>query len=58
MVFILKDVRSESVTNEGLSALRRQTFKPMLAHELQLVRVGLSESEKCMAKLGVFWAQI
>lgn len=33
----------ERVMNEGLSALRRQTLKPMLEHEMQLIQSALQQ---------------
>jgi predicted ATP-dependent protease len=48
----------ERVMNEGLSALRRQTTKPLLEHELQLVRNGLQVSLRDDVRLGQFLAQV
>ena len=48
----------ERVMNEGLSALRRQTIKPLLEHELQLVRNGLQASLRDDVRLGQFLAQV
>ena len=44
--------------NEGLLALRRQTLKPMLAHELQLVRHALTQPVPDMPKLTGFLEQV
>ena len=48
----------ERVMNEGLSALRRQTLKPMLDHEVQLIRSALNQPLSDMAKLGVYLEQV
>jgi predicted ATP-dependent protease len=48
----------ERVMNEGLSALRRQTLKPMLDHEIQLIRDALKQPLSDGVKLGVFMEQI
>ena len=48
----------ERVMNEGLSALRRQTLKPLLDHEILLIQDGLKQPVLDKLKLGVFWEQI
>lgn len=48
----------ERVMNEGLSALRRQTLKPMLDHELQLIRSALNQPVQELVKLSAFLEQI
>jgi predicted ATP-dependent protease len=42
----------ERVKNEGLAALRRQTIKPLLEHELQEIRLDLKKQIKDSVKLG------
>jgi predicted ATP-dependent protease len=48
----------ERVMNEGLSALRRQTVKPMLEHELQVIRLGLTKQSQDTLKLGIYLDQV
>ncbi|MCM2296975.1 ATP-binding protein [Rhodoferax sp.] len=42
----------ERLKNEGLAALRRQTIKPLLEHELQEIRMELKKQIKDTLKLG------
>ena len=42
----------ERLKNEGLAALRRQTIKPLLEHELQAIRLDLKKQIKDSVKLG------
>ncbi|MFZ2391129.1 AAA family ATPase, partial [Rhodoferax sp.] len=42
----------ERLKNEGLAALRRQTIKPLLEHELQEIRLDLKKQIKDSVKLG------
>ncbi len=56
--YLEKTRAMERLRNEGLSALRRQTLKPMLAHEIQLIRHGLSQPEPDRVKLGIFLEQV
>ncbi len=44
--------------NEGLAALRRQTIKPLLDHELQEIRMGLKKQIKDAVKLGSYLEQV
>lgn len=46
------------VMNEGLAALRRQTVKPLLDHELQSIRVSLKKQIKDSVKLGSYLDQV
>lgn len=46
------------VMNEGLAALRRQTVKPLLDHELQTIRVSLKKQIKDSVKLGSYLDQV
>jgi predicted ATP-dependent protease len=46
------------VMDDALSALRKQTLKPLLQHEVQWVRAQLNQSEQNKVKLSVFWDQI
>ena len=46
----------ERVLNEGLAALRRQVVKPLLARELQEIRLGLNKQIKDSGKLGNYLA--
>lgn len=48
----------ERVMNEGLSALRRQTLKPMLDHDMQLILGALPQPTPDRGKLTAFLAQI
>ncbi|WP_342130972.1 Lon protease family protein [Hydrogenophaga sp. OTU3427] len=48
----------ERVMNEGLAALRRQTIKPLLEHELQEMRSGLRKQIKDSVKLGNYLDQV
>ncbi len=55
----LEKIRAmEQVMNEGLSALRRQTLKPMLEREMQLIGHALSQPLSDMVKLGAFLEQV
>ena len=55
----LEKIRAmERVMNEGLSALRRQTLKPMLEHEMQLIAHALDQPVADSVKLGVFLEQV
>jgi predicted ATP-dependent protease len=42
----------EHLKNEGMAALRRQTIKPLLEHELQAIRMDLKKQIKDSVKLG------
>ncbi len=48
----------ERALDESLKALRRQTVKPLLEHELQLIRVGLKKQIKDSVKLGHYLDQV
>ena len=48
----------ERVKNEGLAALRRQTVKPLLEHELQEIRLELKKQIKDSVKLGNYLDQV
>ncbi len=48
----------ERTTNEALIALRRQTIKPLLEHELQAIRVSLKKQIKNSFKLGAYLDQV
>ncbi|MGO8753946.1 MAG: Lon protease family protein [Gallionellaceae bacterium] len=48
----------ERVMNEALAALRRQTVKPLLDHELQQIRVGVKKQIKDSLKLGAYLDQV
>jgi len=48
----------EHVMNEALAALRRQTVKPLLDHELQGIRESLKKQIKDSAKLGNYLEQV
>jgi predicted ATP-dependent protease len=55
----LEKIRAmERVRNEGLAALRRQTLKPMLEHEMQAIRHAHSQPMTDMVKLSVFLEQV
>lgn len=55
----LEKIRAmERVMNEGLSALRRQTIKPMLEREMQLIAHALVQPATEMVKLGIFLEQV
>jgi predicted ATP-dependent protease len=56
--YLEKTQSMERVMNEGLAALRRQTIKPLLAHELQLIRHGLLPAVQGDVKLGQFLEQV
>ena len=56
--YLEKTQSMDRVMNEGLAALRRQTIKPLLAHELQLIRNGLLLAVQGDAKLGLFLEQV
>jgi predicted ATP-dependent protease len=44
--------------NEGLAALRRQTVKPLIDHELQTIRIDLKKQIKDAVKLGSYLDQV
>ena len=48
----------ERVMNEGLSALRRQTLKPMLVHEMQSISHALGQPVTDKVKLAAFLEQV
>jgi predicted ATP-dependent protease len=48
----------ERLKNEGLAALRRQTIKPLLEHELQEIRLALKKQIKDAVKLGHYFDQV
>jgi predicted ATP-dependent protease len=48
----------ERVMNEALAALRRQSVKPLLDHELQAIRESLKKQIKDSAKLGAYLDQV
>ncbi len=48
----------ERVMDEALAALRRQTVKPLLEHELQDIRVSLKKQIKDTFKLGTYLDQV
>jgi len=48
----------ERVMNEALAALRRQSVKPLLDHELQDIRVSLKKQIKDSVKLGTYLDQV
>lgn len=48
----------ERVMNEGLSALRRQTLKPLLEHEMQWVQSSLHQPVQNALKLASFLQQV
>jgi len=48
----------ERLKNEGLAALRRQVVKPLLAHELQEIRLALSKQIKDAVKLSAYLEQV
>lgn len=48
----------EHAMSESLSALRRATIKPLLDHELALVRAALSLSDADGARLEAYWVQV
>jgi len=48
----------ERLKNEGLAALRRQTIKPLLEHELQEIRLELKKQIKDSLRLGRFLDQV
>ena len=56
--YLEKTQSMERVMNEGLAALRRQTIKPLLEHELQLIRHGLLPAVQGDVKLGQFLEQV
>ncbi|MBP6219678.1 MAG: AAA family ATPase [Limnohabitans sp.] len=56
--YLEKTRAMERVMNEGLSALRRQTLKPMLDHEMQVIRNALNQPVLDSVKLGAFLEQI
>ncbi len=56
--FLDKTRPLERVMNEALAALRRQTVKPLLDHELQDIRVSLKKQIKDSVKLGAYLDQV
>ncbi len=48
----------ERVMNEALSALQRQVVKPLLDHELQGIRAGMSKQIKNAVKLNAYLDQV
>ena len=56
--FLDKTRPMEQVKSEGLSALRRQVVKPLLAHELQVIRAGFGKQIKDAAKLDAYLDQV
>ena len=56
--FLDKTRPLERVMNEGLSALRRQVVKPLLDHESQEIRDGLSNQITDTKKLGAYLDQV
>ena len=48
----------ERLKNEGLAALRRQTIKPLLEHELQEIRMDLKKQIKDSVKLGHYFDRV
>ena len=48
----------ERLKNEGLAALRRQTIKPLLEHELQEIRLDLKKQIKDSVKLGHYFDRV
>ncbi|MBE0475176.1 Lon protease family protein [Rhodoferax sp.] len=48
----------ERLKNEGLAALRRQTVKPLLEHELQEIKLALKKHIKDAVKLGHYFDQV
>lgn len=56
--FLEKTRPLERVMNEALAALRRQSVKPLLDHELQDIRVSLKKQIKDSVKLGAFLDQV
>ncbi len=56
--FLEKTRPLERVMNEALAALRRQSVKPLLEHELQGIRVSLKKQIKDSVKLGAYLDQV
>ncbi|MFZ2309569.1 MAG: ATP-binding protein [Rhodoferax sp.] len=56
--FLEKTRPLERVMNEALAALRRQTVKPLLDHELQDIRISLKKQIKDSVKLGAYLDQV
>jgi predicted ATP-dependent protease len=56
--FLEKTRPLERVMNEALAALRRQTVKPLLDHEMQDIRVSLKKQIKDSVKLGAYLDQV
>jgi len=56
--FLEKTRPLERVMSEALAALRRQTVKPLLDHELQDIRVSLKKQIKDSVKLGTYLDQV
>jgi predicted ATP-dependent protease len=60
--YLEKSQSMDRVMNEGLAALRRQTIKPLLEHELSLVHQGVQHNSQLTGgdepKLSLFLAQV
>jgi predicted ATP-dependent protease len=56
--FLEKTRPLERVMNEALAALRRQSVKPLLDHEMQDIRVRLKKQIKDSVKLGAYLDQV
>jgi predicted ATP-dependent protease len=56
--FLEKTRPLERVMNEALAALRRQSVKPLMDHELQDIRVSLKKQIKDSVKLGAYLDQV
>ena len=56
--FLEKTRPMERVMNEAMAALRRQTVKPLLDHELQDIRNELKKQIKDSVKLGAYLDQV
>ncbi len=56
--YLEKAQSMDRVMNEGLAALRRQTIKPLLEHEMQLIRNGLQPAVRDDARLAQFLEQV
>jgi len=56
--FLGKTRPLERVMNEGLTALRRQVVKPLVEHELQEIRLGLTSPIKDADKLSAYLEQV
>lgn len=56
--FMERSRAREAAAHEALSALRRQAIKPLLEHELQLIRGALRKQIKDSVKLGRYLEQV